>query len=387
MKEIEKKIALTVSSALISALPGVASATACMSNWIEWAAAGPSGSMIAGGMFFGTVASEDGGRTWSERSSVTDYALGQAAISGKSTYLSTRSGTYVSDDLGRNWQLLGMQSAIALDDRGRVYACNAEGRAVEVLDAQREWQQLPLLDKRQTVWETILRKDGKADSSETSYDINGRKTVRKGGDFVMDLSPRSPSCKKIVTAGRLLAVFSDEAIFFSKDRGKHWKGVLLEKVLKETASVNFDEAGMQLDAEGTLYIDRYVQDQRVVMRSRDGGANWEETPGTRGYSVIGAGGKGIYLVSAGEFRSSSPRTIYRQVRGGPLENILALDKFSGVSRIDGFYQSGGNGPALVTMRDALMVQDADGSWRTIQGQAMTTRPWSWCSPPPPPPQE
>lgn len=381
MKSLKKKIALAVSTALVGTLPGVASATACMSQWIDWAAAGPNGAVIAGGMF-GIAASEDGGRTWSARTPVTSNTDGEAIIAGGSVYLSTRSGFYVSDDLGRSWQELGKQHGIAVDDSGLVYACSAEGGTVEVLDAQRHWQELPILDQRRTEWEVSLREDGRADSSELRYDINGRKTVRKGGPLVMDTSPRSASCERIIAAGHTLAVFSRQAVFVSKDRGKHWTGLLFDKALSGTDPVDFHQAGMQLDGHDVLYVDRRRNQERLVMRSRDGGKTWGEMPGSRGYTVIGADGKGIYLALASDFRVSSPNSIFRQDQGGPLERILSLPAVSVFYNAAHLLQAGGKAPALLTMREQLVLQDPDGAWRTIDGQVMTTTPWTWCTPPP-----
>lgn len=379
MKNLVVRHGAVAALALACAFPGVAGATACMSHMIEWAVAGKSGTMLVGGTF-GVAGSDDGGRTWTPRANPQDSGAGEKAVmAGGKVYLAASNGLYRSDDLGRSWQRLGNQHDVAVSDRGRVFACSADRKAVEVMDAAQRWQRLPMLDQRATAWEVNLRADGKSDSVQIESDINGKKTLKKGGGLSMDLSPRAPSCERVMAAGRVLAVFSPDAIFVSKDEGRSWQGVETDKVLKATPSAEFREAGMQVDERGGLFIDRYLGQQRIVMHSLDGGATWLATPGTQDMTIVGTDREGIYLAPAPNSGSWAPSAVYRHAGGSRPEKLLSLPEHISRPGIRTFFQPGRNTPALVTLPNQLMVLDTDGAWRAIQGTELTKESWTSCN--------
>jgi photosystem II stability/assembly factor-like uncharacterized protein len=185
--------------------------------------------LIAGSM--GLLLSVDGGKNWSlnpfplENGTLTDSAIEK--ISAEFHF-----------DLSKKTELLAPMYPV-MDSKGRLYGCSSGFTRIIISDNHGE------------TWKTVFHID---ESDEPSL-IN---------DF----------CAQIAIIADTPYVFGNAGIYWSVDRGLHWK-----RIQHRFAPARESSAGPFGDENGTLYVNGINwEDADKILSSPDHGATWGTTP-------------------------------------------------------------------------------------------------------------
>ncbi|MES3024432.1 MAG: hypothetical protein V4857_22925 [Pseudomonadota bacterium] len=347
--------------------------TPCYSEALHWTRTFAGGKILVS-TSFGHVLSDDNGKTWSPAAPVIKDVQARPARIGADLYLSEAAGMFRSSDFGRSWRRIGPQrNGAAGDGSGLVYACSADGRAVEKFDA------------RAGTWSATGTLEASARANVTTRDVDGTSSTTECGD--LNGKQQFALCEQVALGGGAVNVISKHAVFQSTDGGKQWSGAGLPRAGNEDWR---NVAGPVLvDSDGVLYRNRApLQDDYRVHLSRDRGQSWQvadllpanpaDAPLTL---IVGVEGRALYVVSARvkanpHATGLRPLALYR-VTEGKAEKLtdLALGWVGDL----GFFSIGPDGTLSLTAYDHILLRPADSEqWLKIEGRAMTQKSWINC---------
>ncbi|MGO4469956.1 hypothetical protein [Pseudoduganella sp. RAF53_2] len=349
------------------AIPSAAFGTACNSHEIISAVAGQRGELLVLGTF-GARGSDDGGATWDDRNWPSDIVPQQGPVLvGASIYAVASNMLYRSPDMGRSWESLGEHMIPAIDGKGRLYACSANGLMVDRLAGDGRWQTTGILDRRLISYKSRLKRNGKRHIVLTRTDFNGHKT-----SAVVDEEPvltwsGSSACEGVTAIGDTIVATSHDANYVSKNGGKTWKAA-------ELSSQEWQQQ-YQVDRWDRLYTVRVIEDMPVMQQSVDFGKTWQAIPAAAGEPgrYIGAAPVATRIASV-----PVPQELVYVKSEGPLDRRVVPGDADDGAMLG--YQFNADGSALIVTSSGLLLSNASGEWTKIEGQQLTPREWTSCGP-------
>jgi photosystem II stability/assembly factor-like uncharacterized protein len=305
-------------------------------NWVQF---GPHGELLVAGSM-GAMLSVDGGKTWTSPVRALGGAPDDPSLSVQQM-AKKRNLTWP----GLQWPF-GVRSAV--DDQGRIYRCSRNNVSVEYSDNHgKDWIRAIVLTDN---------------VEESAY-----------------------PCHIVSMVANVPYVLSDRSIYWSEDRGQHWK--------RNHHALDVPRGSDPLrliklfgDSNGVLYVNHKLPwtqtDQYIkIQRSKDQGASWEplffnlpreQAIGT--VVLLQIHKDALYFVTQAGLRE--PTSLYRSTDARTATKLLDIPSAPLLYVGLRFFDIGPHGELAVVGNQSLFVSKDQGkTWKTIGKDTLWKGPW------------